>query len=152
MSILCLLRQVLSNNSEDTVRVRYLFTNIAFVIQISNHRAKIPFNPLFGQPMTIADVNDISPIQATLFRFSIFSILKANQRSMFSLEVKKGMCTLFYRHTFNNSHPNVVSVMDTLMNMQLQPITMRGGVWKRLEIRRSRVFFGLTHIDLRILF
>ena len=39
--------------------------------------------------MTIGDVNDISPIRATLFRFSIFTTLKANQRSMFSFKVNK---------------------------------------------------------------
>lgn len=113
--------------------VRYLSTNSAFVIQVSNHRDKRPFDLSFGQPMTGWHINDNGwrqrylPYSATLFRFSIFSILKANQRSMFSLEVRKRARTVFYRYTLNNSHPNVVFVTDSLTNMQLQPITTRGG-------------------------
>ena len=49
VSIMCLLRQVLSNNNEDRVRVRYLFTNFAIVIQIYNHRDKRPYDLSFGQ-------------------------------------------------------------------------------------------------------
>ena len=60
VSIMCLLRQVLSNNNEDRVRVRYLFTNFAIVIQISNHRDKRPNDLSFGQPMIGWHINDNS--------------------------------------------------------------------------------------------
>ena len=57
---MCLLRQVLGNNNEDRVRVRYLFTNFAIVIQISNHRDKRPYDLSFGQPMIGWHINDNS--------------------------------------------------------------------------------------------